>query len=70
MCEHRGVSPTGQVASQSLRIARGLWQVFVRLMQLFPQALEPIRKVVESRESDVIHCRAPESKQGVLDVEA
>jgi hypothetical protein len=27
-------------------------------------ALEPFRKVVESGESDVIHCRAPESKEG------
>jgi hypothetical protein len=26
--------------------------------------LEPFRKVVESKESDVIHCRAPESKEG------
>jgi CRP-like cAMP-binding protein len=26
--------------------------------------LEPIQKVVESEESTVIHCRAPESKQG------
>jgi hypothetical protein len=26
--------------------------------------LEPIQEVVESEESDVIHCRAPESKRG------
>jgi hypothetical protein len=32
--------------------------------------LEPIQEVVESEESDVIHCRAPESKEGVLDVDA
>jgi len=31
--------------------------------------LEPFRKVVESVESDVIHCGAPESRR-VLDVEA
>jgi hypothetical protein len=29
----------------------------------------PIQEVVESDESDVIHCRAPESKQGVFDVD-
>jgi|HubBroStandDraft_3_1064219.scaffolds.fasta_scaffold15185_4 hypothetical protein len=28
------------------------------------ESLEPFRKVVESEESDVIHCRAPESKLG------
>jgi hypothetical protein len=28
------------------------------------KALEPIQEVVESEESDVIHCRAPESKRG------
>ena len=34
------------------------------------EVLEPIPKVVESKESVVIHCLAPEWYEGVLDVEA
>src|SRR4029450_10351781 len=32
--------------------------------RIVPRGLEPIQEVVESEESDVIHCRAPESKRG------
>jgi len=32
---------------------------------MFPRSLEPIQKVVESEESVVIRCEAPESHEGV-----
>src|SRR5499425_229540 len=38
-------------------------QLFAKRTISSSNSLEPIQEVVESEESDVIHCRAPESKQ-------